>query len=270
MYVCAIEGGDEDLLSAILAELDGQVAVIRTIANDGATVSVQADTEYRVNTAGWEVTGATPSIHQILDDLAVTHDYAIIQGDAPVPTMVLNSTVEQHNPAEIGYSGPGSEKAVLYATNRSEFDVHEALARLHKTEPHETLESLIATVKQSNVADRAGAIATFTGRVRAKDSTDDNRTQYLEFEKYEEIAEKKLREIESELSNREGVFEVLMHHRTGNIPEGEDIVFVVVLAGHREEAFRTVEDGINRLKAEVPIFKKEVTDSDTFWVHNRP
>jgi len=42
---------------------------------------------------------------------------------------------------------------------------------------------------------------------------------------------------------------------------------VVVLAGHRGEAFRTVEDGINRLKAEVPLFKKEVTVEDEFWAH---
>ena len=42
-----------------------------------------------------------------------------------------------------------------------------------------------------------------------------------------------------------------------------------MLAGHREEAFRTVEDGINRLKDEVPIFKKETTESEEFWLHER-
>jgi len=42
---------------------------------------------------------------------------------------------------------------------------------------------------------------------------------------------------------------------------------VVVLAGHRREAFETVEDGIDRLKAEVPLFKKEVTVSGEFWAH---
>jgi molybdopterin synthase catalytic subunit len=72
-----------------------------------------------------------------------------------------------------------------------------------------------------------------------------------------------------ELEARDGVFDVEMHHRTGVIPDGDDIVFVVVLAGHREEAFRTVEDGINRLKDEVPLFKKEVTVEDTFWRHER-
>lgn len=60
-----------------------------------------------------------------------------------------------------------------------------------------------------------------------------------------------------------------MHHRTGVIEYGEDIVFVVVLAGHRGEAFQTVEDGINRLKDEVPIFKKEVTTDEQFWVHDQ-
>ena len=75
--------------------------------------------------------------------------------------------------------------------------------------------------------------------------------------------------ISAELEEREGVFEVVMHHRTGVVEYGEDIVFVVVLAGHRDEAFRTVEDGINRLKDEVPIFKKEVTTDEQFWVHER-
>jgi molybdopterin synthase catalytic subunit len=53
------------------------------------------------------------------------------------------------------------------------------------------------------------------------------------------------------------------------IEAGEDIVFVVVLAGHRREAFRAVEDGIDRLKDEVPIFKKEATEAEEFWVHQR-
>ncbi len=76
--------------------------------------------------------------------------------------------------------------------------------------------------------------------------------------------------LETDLETRDGVFEVELYHRTGIVEDGEDIVFVVVLAGHREEAFRTVEDGINRLKDEVPLFKKEVTVEDEFWVHDRP
>ena len=124
-------------------------------------------------------------------------------------------------------------------------------------------------MKRSEKATYSGAIATFTGRVRAKEDEADERTRYLEFEKYEGVAEDRMRRIESELEARDGVLDVRLHHRTGRIPEGEDIVFVVVLAGHRGEAFTAVEDGINRLKEEVPLFKKEVTDEETFWVHER-
>ncbi|MUW15319.1 molybdopterin synthase, partial [Halorubrum sp. CBA1125] len=118
-------------------------------------------------------------------------------------------------------------------------------------------------------ADRAGAIATFTGRVRARDHPDDDRTTHLAFESYEEVAADRMDAIAAELADRDGVFDVRMHHRTGVIEAGEDIVFVVVLAGHRREAFRTVEDGIDRLKDEVPIFKKETTEAEEFWVHRR-
>jgi len=103
--------------------------------------------------------------------------------------------------------------------------------------------------------------------VRAKDSPDDARTEHLSFEKYEGVAEARLDAIRQSLTDREGVFEVLLHHRVGLLTDGEDIVFVVVLAGHRKEAFRTVEDGINRLKDEVPIFKKETTTDEEFWLH---
>jgi len=136
-------------------------------------------------------------------------------------------------------------------------------------DPRITLESLVERVKASPLAERSGAIATFTGRVRVKDAADDTPTTHLEFEKYEGVAADRMRAIREELEARDGVFEVLMHHRTGVIREGEDIVFVVVLAGHREEAFRTVEDGINRLKDEVPIFKKETTENEEFWIHER-
>jgi hypothetical protein len=43
---------------------------------------------------------------------------------------------------------------------------------------------------------------------------------------------------------------VRLHHKTGVVEAGEDIVFVVILAGHRGEAFSAVQDGINRLKGD--------------------
>ncbi|MFB6282699.1 MAG: molybdopterin synthase [Halobacteria archaeon] len=133
----------------------------------------------------------------------------------------------------------------------------------------ETLESLVERVKSHPDSDRSGAISTFTGRVRVKDSDDDVETTELEFDRYEGLAEEKAREISRELEDRDGVFRVLMHHKVGEVEAEEDIVHVVVLAGHRREAFDTVEDGINRLKDRVPIFKKEVTTQGEVWDHEK-
>jgi molybdopterin synthase catalytic subunit len=162
-----------------------------------------------------------------------------------------------------------ASEVLAAADSTRDLDVDAVIDAIRETEPHETLESLVAGLKRSPSAEYAGAIATFTGRVRPKEDEDDERTRYLEFEKYEGVAEDRMRRIERELAERDGVLEVRLHHRTGRIEDGEDIVFVVVLAGHRREAFEAVEDGIDRLKDEVPLFKKEVTASDTFWVHER-
>jgi molybdopterin synthase catalytic subunit len=150
-----------------------------------------------------------------------------------------------------------------------EVDLDALVDNLDGAEPWITRETLVERVEASADADRSGAIATFTGRVRARDAPDDDRTTHLAFEKYDGVAAERMDAIADELAERDGVFDVRMHHRTGVIEAGEDIVFVVVLAGHRREAFRTVEDGIDRLKDEVPIFKKEATESETFWVHRR-
>lgn len=215
-------------------------------------------TRYELSEDGWIATGEDRTLAETLDDLAATYDYALVEGfhDAAIPQVVLG-----------GHDHAG--EALATGADADDVDVEAVVDALESTEPYVTLDSLVRRAKDSPRADRAGAIATFTGRVREKDSADDPATEFLEFETYEGVAQQRFATIREELEAREGVYEVLMHHRTGVIESGADIVFVVVLAGHREEAFRAVEDGINRLKDEVPIFKKEVTDDDQFWVHTR-
>jgi len=208
---------------------------------------------------GWFATGQGLSLSEALDRLATRHDYAVVEGygSSSLPKVALG---DREFPA------PVLERAA--DPEALEYDaVVDAIERL---EPYRTLESLVAELKDSPRAARAGAVATFTGRVRAKDGPDDPPTEHLEFEKYEGVADERMRALREDLESREGVLDVRLHHRTGVLEAGEDIVFVVVLAGHRREAFRAVEDGIDRLKQEVPLFKKEVTVDDEFWRHERP
>jgi molybdopterin synthase catalytic subunit len=206
----------------------------------------------------WFATGADRTLRGTLDDLAPEFDYTLVEGysDAALPQVVL------------GERDHGGE-ALLQAPEADAVDVETLIERLEATEPYVTLQSLVTDLKREPVAEEAGAIATFTGQVRAKDHPEDEPTEYLAFEKYEGVAEDRLATIETELRARDDVKAIRLHHRTGTIEAGEDIVFVAVLAGHREAAFETVSDGIDRLKDEVPIFKKEVTVEDAYWVHER-
>lgn len=216
----------------------------------------------------WHGSGTGRTFTDLLSSLAPDHDYVLAAGFSRlrVPTVVLTGEDE---PTAGSVDPEIAGEVVATAPTADDIDVPSLIDEMDGFEPFVTLEELVSDAKESPMADRAGAIGTFTGRVRMKDAPDDDPTEQLEFEKYEGVAEKRMEEISEELEQRDEIFEVLMHHRTGVIEAGEDIVFVVVLAGHRKQAFRTVEDGIDMLKDDVPIFKKEATVSDEFWVHQR-
>lgn len=264
MYALAITGetGTQRVAETLADYLTtrGSVGTItresRERTDGGAESGVHRS--YRLSETGdWAATGGPLSLDDALDELAKTCEYAVVEGyaDVDLPTVVVGDAQVERGEVLARVSSP------------AELDAEAVIEALEATDPYETLESLVARIKQSADEEFSGAIATFTGRVRAKEHADDDPTEYLEFERYDAVAETKMVQITDELEAREQVYEVLLYHKTGVVEAGEDIVFVVVLAGHREQAFRTVEDGINRLKEEVPLFKKEVTVDDEFWAH---
>jgi len=246
------------------------VATVKSIHHD-VRVDEEGKDTYRHREAGASrVVGVTPEtrfefsdtddklaeIDDALDDLAdAGYDYAVVEGgrETALPKLVTDDT--------------DATDAVL--RDATEATTEELIEAVESVEERETLGSLVRRVEDSDASPRAGAVSTFTGRVR-EENVDDARTTRLEYEKYEEVADERMDGIADDLEARDGVYEVEMYHKTGVVPAEEDVVHVVVLAGHREEAFRAVEDGINRLKDEVPIFKKEVTEDGEFWVHDRP
>jgi molybdopterin synthase catalytic subunit len=106
----------------------------------------------------------------------------------------------------------------------------------------------------------AGAVALFLGTVR--DLTGDQVTEFLDYDAYPPMAEKKLAEIEAEVRRRWPVLEVALAHRLGRLTVGEVSVAVAVSTPHRADAFAACRFAIDTLKEVVPIWKK-----DTDWVH---
>ncbi|GGL50147.1 molybdopterin synthase [Halocalculus aciditolerans] len=258
MHVLALAAPSEsrDAAAATLRDAlaeAGRVGVVTA----GSLETPDHDT-YTVDGAAWRGSGSGGGLTDALDRLARDHDYALLVGfpDTRFPTVSVGADTDVDDP-------------LVDADALDDLDPASVVDALDDTEPLETLDSLVADLKRHPDAEYAGAVATFTGRVRAKEGPDDDPTTELTFEKYAGVAADRLDAIRDDLTDREGVIEVAFHHRVGPIPYGDDIVYVAVLAAHRREAFRAVEDGIDRLKGEVPIFKKEVTVGDEFWVHDR-
>jgi molybdopterin synthase catalytic subunit len=113
----------------------------------------------------------------------------------------------------------------------------------------------------------SGGIATFTGIVRKV--TDGVETTAIDFEKYDGVADKAIENICAELKARDNVIDVVIHHKTGLIKVGGDIVYIVVAAQRRKELFETLVDALEMIKDEVPIWKKEYTIDGDFWVHDK-
>lgn len=259
MQVVGVVGSDpEPLVERLAAALgeQGPVGVVRRVEDTEDRVTPGA-THYELSESGWRGGGEARSLADVLDRLARDHHAAILVGfpEARVPQIVAGDSEVR--------------RRLMTVDSLDDVEVDEVLGALEDARPWKSLGSLVAAVKQDPDEEFAGAIATFTGRVRARDEPGDERTEHLAFDRYDGVAEDRLAGIREELRARDGVYDVRMHHRTGVVEAGEDIVFVVVLAGHRAEAFATVEDGIDRLKAEVPIFKKEVTVEDAHWVHEQ-
>ena len=111
----------------------------------------------------------------------------------------------------------------------------------------------------------AGGTCVFLGTVR--DRSDAGDVTGLTYEAWEELAAKRLEEVSDEMFEKWAVRRIALLHRTGDLSVGEVSVIVACSSPHRAEAFEACRHGIERLKADVPIWKKEhLSSGDAHWV----
>ncbi len=111
----------------------------------------------------------------------------------------------------------------------------------------------------------AGGTCVFIGTVR--DRSDAGEVTGLHYEAWDDLATGRLGEIAREMQERWPLRRVAILHRTGDLAIGEASVIVACSAPHRAEAFEACRHGIERLKEDVPIWKKEgLVSGDARWV----
>lgn len=149
-----------------------------------------------------------------------------------------------------------------YATMDTRLDAQDELAlipplsggvdvHVRVTEESLSLHALTRAVTRPG----AGAIVTFQGMPRD--------VSRLDYEAYREMAQERMTAILSDCMERHNLQAAAAEHRVGEVELSEPSVIVAVSAAHRSEAFAAAREAIDRIKAEAPIWKREVEPDGT-------
>jgi molybdopterin synthase catalytic subunit len=140
------------------------------------------------------------------------------------------------------------------------------MARVSDTLTRVTSEAISVDEALAFVADpAAGGTCVFVGTVRDHSAAGD--VTGLRYEAWDEMAERRLEDLAAELTTGWDLQKVAIIHRTGDLSVGEASVVIAVSAPHRPEAFEACRHAIERLKEDVPIWKKEeLTSGEAHWV----
>ena len=104
-----------------------------------------------------------------------------------------------------------------------------------------------------------GAVVEFSGLVRELEHA--QKIPGLHYEAHEAMARKELEKIFLELANLHPCEEIYFSHRLGFVPVGEVSLFIRIAARHRQAALTLMAELIDRLKADVPVWKNAGTTS---------
>jgi molybdopterin synthase catalytic subunit len=155
--------------------------------------------------------------------------------------------------------------AQLSTFNFPSIDVQPTLSTMIKiTEKSIDVQKVIDTASSLG----AGAVNVFIGTVRS--NANGKNVVWLEYEAYETMAVAEIRKIIDEASHRWPLLGWAVSHRIGTLKPGEVSVVVAVSSPHRRESFEACQFIIDTLKANAPIWKKEVFEDGEEWVSARP
>lgn len=122
----------------------------------------------------------------------------------------------------------------------------------------------IAEVVAQVTRPEAGGIAVFVGTVRSESAG--RAVTLLEYQAYPSMAEKEMARIGAEICAELGDVRLAVLHRVGSLAVGDVAVVCAASAPHRGEAFQACRLLIDRIKASVPIWKREHGPSGPHWV----
>jgi molybdopterin synthase catalytic subunit len=132
------------------------------------------------------------------------------------------------------------------------------------SEKIDPLDSLFEEMKKSS--NEVGAVTIFVGVVRG--TSEKEKVLRLEYEAHETLAPQTIKDIVEELKTKHGIIDAIVEHKVGTVQVGEEVMYVLVASKHRKEGRKALAELVDRIKRDVPIWKKEVTEKTAYWVEN--
>ncbi len=125
-------------------------------------------------------------------------------------------------------------------------------------------ESIYKHQTQKNI----GAHSIFLGQVRS-DVIDNKTVTAIEYTSYEAMALEKMHEIRESIFSKYSLTCMHVYHSLGTVAAGEICLFVFTSSAHRKAAIDACEETVERIKAELPIWGKELFEGEGYqWKEN--
>lgn len=124
-----------------------------------------------------------------------------------------------------------------------------------------TAEKIATSIQNHSSKTDIGAHSIFLGQVRA-DQIEGSRVRAIKYTAYEEMALEKAHEIREEIFQKYPLSCMHIHHSLGEVKTGEICLFVFTSSKHRQAATYACEELVERIKKELPIWGKELLESE--------
>lgn len=192
-----------------------------------------------------EIANRIPQLKDLLPTtlVSINHEFAFPEDKVPPD-------------AEVAIFPPvsgGSEKPTIIEIKSTSFSIDKVMSNI--------------------VGPSTGAMCVFSGIVRAHNANLENDkdidiVKQLEYEAYSPMAESKMYQVAAEIRTQwPNVYGIAIFQRIGNLEPGQQTVMIACTSAHRDSGvFEAARYGIDRLKEIVPIWKKEIGNTDSKWI----
>ena len=114
-----------------------------------------------------------------------------------------------------------------------------------------------------------GGHSIFLGQVRA-DEIEGRMVAAIEYTAYEEMALQQMHDIREDIFSKYPLTCMHVYHSLGKVNAGEICLFVFTSAPHRKEAIDACEETVERIKAQLPVWGKELFQDESYqWKENK-